>query len=115
MKFNLAIVGCGKMGLAIGHFSLLSGFNNLSLYDINEEFAITLKIKLEQQYSNLHPNIKIGLSNSKYDIVILALSGPDTQKFIQDNFNSIIFKKNKIFISLGRPNYEDLNCYFEFP
>ena len=52
-KHKIAIVGCGKMGLALGYFSLLLGFNNLVLHDIEPDNAHHLKNHLHNRYQTL--------------------------------------------------------------
>ena len=112
MNSQIAIIGCGKMGLALSIYCLKLGMNYISLCDINLDQEHILGKQIEKEFPNA--NISYGIRSKKFDVILLALSGPNTKKFIMEYANQELFKNRKIFISIGRPNYDDPNDHNAF-
>ncbi len=51
------------------------------------------------------------LNTGELDVVVLSLSGPATIAFVTDERNHALFRKRPIFVSLGRPGYDDVAAH----
>jgi saccharopine dehydrogenase-like NADP-dependent oxidoreductase len=96
---TIALVGIGKMGYAL--VKLLDQFqiNTFDCYDINQTRQNLIKNPLKL--------------NNSYDLVILMLPPMEIPKFIKSN-HEVLFKKQKVFLTITRIDYESEEKYNEF-
>ncbi|MGL5127620.1 MAG: saccharopine dehydrogenase C-terminal domain-containing protein [Aeromonas popoffii] len=105
MTKRIGLIGCGNLGYPLAHFIGLLGFDELYVHDLEQVKASSLK----QQINAAFPSMKVidHLDANGLDIIVLSLSGPQTTAFVSDTNNHALFRGRPVFISLGRPNYDD--------
>ncbi|MGE1174844.1 saccharopine dehydrogenase C-terminal domain-containing protein [Pseudomonas sp. BW7P1] len=109
MSKNIGLIGCGNLGYPLAlHIGQL-GFDRLYVHDLDERKATRLKRDLEQA----HPALQVmdHLDTAELDVVLLALSGPATIAFVTDERNDALFRKRPVYVSLGRPLYDDFTAH----
>ncbi|WP_065259412.1 saccharopine dehydrogenase C-terminal domain-containing protein [Pseudomonas bananamidigenes] len=109
MSKNIGLIGCGNLGYPLAlHIGQL-GFDRLHVHDLDERKATRLKRDLEQA----HPALQVmdHLDTAELDVVLLALSGPATIAFVTDERNDALFRKRPVYVSLGRPLYDDFTAH----
>ncbi|AJC48967.1 hypothetical protein IB642_03985 [Allofrancisella guangzhouensis] len=110
MSNKLLLVGLGQSFSGIVYYLDLLGIESLTISDIDKK-----KEQATLKYVNKkYPNIKVdnNIRPYSYSLVLLAIDGKSTQAFLYNNDNFSLFRRKRIFVSLGRPNYdseEDFN------
>ncbi|MDN3701352.1 saccharopine dehydrogenase C-terminal domain-containing protein [Vibrio artabrorum] len=105
MKKRIGLIGCGNLGYSIAYYIGKLGFDELYVHDLGKEKALKLKKQISEIFPLMH--VEEGINSEKLDVVILSLSGPATIDFVTNPKNHSFFNGNKVFVSLGRPNYDD--------
>ncbi|CAI8776492.1 Sacchrp_dh_C domain-containing protein [Pseudomonas sp. IT-347P] len=109
MNRTIALIGCGNLGYPLAlHIGQL-GFDTLHVHDLDARKAARLKHDIQQVYPALQ--VVDHLDTHDLDVVLLALSGPATIAFVTDERNHALFKGRAIFVSLGRPSYDDMAAH----
>ena len=105
MKTRMALIGCGNLGYPLAHCLGQLGVDELHVHDLDREKAAKLKRDMAESCPSLR--IKDQLGTDGFDLVVLSLSGPATAAFVTDPRNHTLFRGPRVFVSLGRPNYDD--------
>lgn len=109
MNKTIALIGCGNLGFPLAlHIGQL-GFDTLHVHDLDARKAAQLKRDIQQANPALH--VVDHLDTHELDVVLLALSGPATIAFVTDERNYALFKGRAVFVSLGRPSYDDFAAH----
>jgi saccharopine dehydrogenase-like NADP-dependent oxidoreductase len=109
---NAVIIGCGRMSYAICEACIDVGVKKICLIDLDKAKQESVKEYLKNRSSEIEITTDIQQNN---DFVILSLSGPETKNFLQNNSINFFPEGSKqLYISLGRPNYEDREETFQF-
>ena len=109
MNKAIGLVGCGNLGYPLAFYLGQLGFSVLYLHDLDKGKVAKLKRALER----FNPALRVVgyLEKNKIDIILLSLGGPETVKFVTDARNYDFFNDRPVFISLGRPNYDNLTAH----
>lgn len=109
MKKRIGLIGCGNLGYPLALHIEQLGFDALYIHDLDGRKTAKLKRDIEQN----HPQLQVidQLGTYELDVVILSLSGPATIAFVTDERNHSLFKGSPIFVSLGRPSYDDFTAH----
>lgn len=102
---KIGLVGCGSLGFAMAWHLGQLGFDELHVDDLDQGKAARLKGELEAACPALR--VHDHLDTRDLDVVVLSLSGPATTAFVSDPRNHALFRGPRVFVSLGRPNYDD--------
>ncbi|WP_338525884.1 saccharopine dehydrogenase C-terminal domain-containing protein [Pseudomonas batumici] len=105
MKKRIGLIGCGNLGYPLAYYIERLGFDELYVHDLDPEKAAGLKQKMEETCPLLQ--VKDHLDVDGLDVIVLSLSGPQTTAFVTDPRNHGLFRGRPVFVSLGRPNYDD--------
>lgn len=105
-KKRIGLIGCGNLGYSLAYYIGELGFDELHIHDLDSKKVTKLKPEIGENHPSLLIKDRIGIG--ELDVVILSLSGSDTTAFVTDRKNHTLFKRDRIFVSLGRPNYDDL-------
>lgn len=106
MKKRLGLVGCGNLGFSLANYIGKLGFDELFVHDLDQEKSLNLKENISKVYPMMH--VEQGIYTNKVDVILLSLSGPQTIEFVTDPKNHSCFSGDKVFVSLGRPSYDDI-------
>ncbi|GAC1405713.1 MAG: saccharopine dehydrogenase C-terminal domain-containing protein [Burkholderiaceae bacterium] len=106
---RIGLIGCGNLGYPLAYYLGQLGFDELCVHDLDREKAVKLKQDMAEVCPSLY--VKDQLDTGGLDVVVLSLSGPATIAFVSDPRNHALFKDRRVFVSLGRPNYEDLAAH----
>ncbi|NTZ87349.1 hypothetical protein FCJ61_31285 [Burkholderia metallica] len=109
MKLRIGLIGCGNLGYPLAHYIGQLGFEEVYVHDIEQDKAATLRRAIERTNPSLQ--VKDCLEVGRLDVAILSLSGPQTTAFVTDRRNHALFAGRPVFVSLGRPNYDDLAAH----
>lgn len=109
MKKRIGLIGCGNLGYPLAHYLARLGLDELHVHDLDREKAIKLKRDMAEACPSMP--VKDHLDTDRLDVVVLSLSGPATTAFVTDPRNHALFKGNRVFVALGRPNYDDLAAH----
>lgn len=109
MKKRIGLIGCGNLGFPLAHYIGQLGFDELHVHDLDREKATRLKAEMASACPSLL--VKDHIDTRDLDVVVLSLSGPATATFVTDPRNHALFKGRRVFVSLGRPNYDDLAAH----
>lgn len=109
MTLQIGLIGCGNLGYPLARHVGQLGFNALHVHDLDARKATKLKSDIEQ----VNPALRVmdHLDTDELDVVLLALSGPATIAFVTDERNYARFRKRPVFVSLGRPSYDDFAAH----
>ena len=106
MTKRIGLVGCGHLGGPLTHCIARLGFDELHLHDLDRGKAAALKREMAPAFPSLQ--VVDHLDTNVLDVVVLSLSGPQTRAFIADPRHRTLFRGNPVYVSLGRPSYDDL-------
>ncbi|BBQ03134.1 saccharopine dehydrogenase C-terminal domain-containing protein [Paraburkholderia fungorum] len=109
MNKQIGLIGCGNLGYPLARHVGQLGFDALHVYDLDERKAAKLKGDIEQ--TNPALRVMDHLDTDELDVVLLSLSGPATIAFVTDERNYALFKGRPVFVSLGRPSYDDFTAH----
>ena len=105
---KIAIIGLGNIGKLVPYFLQKNKYHDLTVFDIDKN-----KIKDSLALCNSAKQIKTDLQNNYYDLVFLCLNPSQTVEFIKNN-HRYLFNLEKIFISITRIDYSNIDKYNEF-
>lgn len=105
MKKRIGLIGCGNLGYPLAYYIGQLGFDELYVHDLDPEKAGKLKRDMAETCPSVQ--VKEHVDTDQLDVVVLSLSGPATTAFVTEPRHHTLFKGRKVFVSLGRPNYDD--------
>lgn len=105
---RVTIIGCGNLSFPAVYCLFRMGIQKVCIFDINPQAMLVLQNKIAVSGLKIESEIiQFGVDKVNTDIVILLLSGPQSQNFIKQYADKFHFLKEKIFISVGRPDYNN--------
>lgn len=103
---RIGLVGCGTLGYPLAHYMARLGFDALCLHDLDERRCMDLKRAIEATGTPM--TVEVGVARGGLDVILLSISGPATTAFVSDPSIHALFRGPPVFVSLGRPNYDNL-------